>query len=60
MIKTFVIVLAFTDWDDCWNWAHDNDITDAETVCEPFERNTANASPLAPTTSPRPKARGGS
>jgi len=54
MIETvFVIVMAFRDWDDCYNWAHANDTLRAEMVCREFRRERA----MAPTISPRPRAR---
>jgi hypothetical protein len=33
MIETFVIVIAFTDWDACFNWAHKHEVTNAQEVC---------------------------
>lgn len=56
MATVFIIALAFTDWDDCWNWAHAHEIKrpQAEAICVELERPRS----LAPLTSPRPKARG--
>jgi hypothetical protein len=48
----FIIAIAFTDWDDCWNYVHKNNLTNAATVCEQITTET-----LAPITSPRPRAR---
>jgi hypothetical protein len=54
MIKTFVIIVTFLDFDDCWNWAHKNNVTRAEAVCTAIMLPPKS---LAPTTSLRPKAR---
>jgi len=55
MIETvFAIVMVFSDWDDCYNWAYKHDTMRAEMVCREFQRERI----MAPAISLRPKARG--
>ncbi len=59
MIKGFVIVLAFSDFDACWSEAHAQGHLDAYAVCKQVEMPSVPLafSALAPAASIRPRMR---
>lgn len=50
----FALVLVFSDWDECWNYAHKIGATSAYMTCESVQIERPS---LAPITSLRPVAR---